>query len=55
MKQAYLIELLNKEDKRLELPPISDFDIFLHRSNWGNYMLEIITSGKDRSWIILTQ
>jgi ribonuclease J len=37
MKQAYLIELLNKEDKKLELPPLEEFDIFLHRSSWGIY------------------
>lgn len=37
MKQAYLIELLNKEDKKLELPDLKDFDIFLHRSGWGVY------------------
>jgi ribonuclease J len=37
MKQAYLIELLNREDKNLELPRLDDFDIFLHRSSWGVY------------------
>jgi ribonuclease J len=37
MKQAYLIELLNKEDKNLELPPLEEFDIFLPRSSWGVY------------------
>ncbi|MEM5835975.1 MAG: MBL fold metallo-hydrolase [Candidatus Aenigmatarchaeota archaeon] len=37
MKQAYLIELLNKEDKKLELPSLDEFQIFLHKSSWGNY------------------
>lgn len=37
IKQAYLIELLGKEDKKLGLPSIDDFDIFLHRSSWGRY------------------
>lgn len=37
MKQAYLLELLKKEDKKLELPAIDEFDIFLNRSSWGRY------------------
>jgi ribonuclease J len=37
MKQAYLIELLNREDKKLELPPLEEFCIFLHKSSWGRY------------------
>jgi ribonuclease J len=37
MKQAYLIELLSKEDKKLEIPSIDNFDIFLHKSGWGRY------------------
>jgi len=39
-KQAYLIELLNKEDKNLNLPPIGAFDIFLDRCRWGRYEKE---------------
>ncbi|MEM5772895.1 MAG: MBL fold metallo-hydrolase [Candidatus Aenigmatarchaeota archaeon] len=37
MKQAYLIELLNEEDKKLKLPSLDEFYIFLHKSSWGNY------------------
>ncbi|MEM2896178.1 MAG: LAGLIDADG family homing endonuclease [Candidatus Bathyarchaeia archaeon] len=37
MKQAYLLELLKKEDKKLELPSIEEFDIFLNRTAWGRY------------------
>jgi ribonuclease J len=37
MKQAYLIKILNQEDKKLEIPSLEEFDIFLHKSNWGVY------------------
>ncbi len=37
MKQAYLINLLNKKDKRLKMPSLDEFAIFLNRTSWGRY------------------
>ena len=37
MKQAYLIDLLNKKDKMLKMPGLSEFDVFLNRTSWGRY------------------
>jgi ribonuclease J len=37
MKQAYLIDLLNKEDKRLKMRSLDEFDVFINRTSWGRY------------------